>query len=73
MEEFVWTTDAKPLHDHLKIETAGIANDRRDAIDIQIIRGSLEDQDGEIKWVDHIGMYADVLTKKVETFVSFRS
>ena len=64
IKQFLAITDAKSLYDHLKNETAGIANDRRVAIDIQIIRGSLSDQDGEVRWVDHIGMYADALTKK---------
>ena len=58
------STDAKSLYDNLKNETAGISNDRRVATDIQIIRGSLNDQDGETRWVDHIGMYADALTKR---------
>ena len=52
------------MYDNLKNEIAGVANDRRVAIDIQMIRGSLHDQDGEVRWVDHIGMYDDALTKK---------
>ena len=54
--KFLSITDAKSLYDHLKNETAGVANDRRVAIDILIIRGSLNDQDGEIRLVDHIVM-----------------
>ena len=34
-------------------------------IDIQIIRGSLSEQDGEVRWVGHMGMYADALTKRM--------
>jgi hypothetical protein len=64
LQKYLSITDAKSLYDNLKNETAGIANDRRVAIDIQIIRGSLNDQDGEVRWVDHIGMYADALTKR---------
>ena len=56
--------DAKSLYDHLSSETSGIASDRRTAIEMQIIRASLDAQDGEIRWVDHTGMYADALTKK---------
>ena len=56
--------DAKSLGDNLKHENTGVANDRRVAIDIQIIRSSLNDQDGEVRWVDHIGMYADALRKR---------
>lgn len=63
LKNYISITDAKSLYDHLKNETAGISNDRRVAIDIQIIRGSLAEQDGEIRWADHIGMYADALTK----------
>jgi len=64
LRKYLSICDAKSLYDNLKNETAGIASDRRVAIDIQIIRGSLNDQDGEVRWVDHIGMYADALTKK---------
>ena len=56
--------DAKSLYDHLSSETSGTAADRRTAIEMQIIRASLDAQDGEIRWVDHTGMYADALTKK---------
>ena len=45
-------------------ETSGTTADRRTAIEMQIIRASLDAQDGEIRWVDHTGMYADALTKK---------
>ena len=64
LRKFLAITDAKSLYDNLKNETAGISNDRRVAIDIQIIRGFLNDQDGEVRWVDHIGMYVDAPTKR---------
>ena len=64
LQTYLSITDAKSLYDHLKNETASIVNDRRVAFDIQIIRGSLADQDGEVRWVDHIGMYADALAKR---------
>ena len=64
LRKYLSICDAKSLYDNLKNETAGIASDRRVAIDIQTIRGSLNDQDGEVRWVDHIGMYADALTKR---------
>eukprot|EP00969_Alexandrium_andersonii_P035759 1566843-Alexandrium_andersonii.AAC.1 len=47
--------DAKSLYDHLNSETAGCSADRRTAIEIQIIRASLDAQDGEVRWVDHCG------------------
>ena len=56
--------DAKSSYDNLSSETSGTTADRRTAIEMQIIRASLDAQDGEIRWVDHTGMYADALTKK---------
>ena len=56
--------DAKSFYDHLRTETAGGANDRRTAIDIQIIRANMDAQDAMVRWVDHRGMYADAMTKK---------
>ena len=56
--------DAKSLYDHLRTETSGGANDRHTAIDIQIIRASMDAQGATVRWVDHSGMYADALTKK---------
>ena len=58
------TGDAKSLYDHLRTETSGGANDRRTAIDIQIIRASMDAQGALVRWVDHSGMYADAMTKK---------
>ena len=56
--------NAKNLYDHLHTETSGGANDRRTAIDIQIIRSSMEAQGATVRWVDHGGMYADAMTKR---------
>ena len=56
--------DATSLYDHLKNETAGITADRRTAIEIQIVQGSLDAQGGVIRWVGHPGMYSDCLTKR---------
>ena len=56
--------DAKSLYDHSRTKTSGGANDRRTAIDIQIIRASMDTQGATVRWVDHSGMYADVMTKK---------
>ena len=56
--------DAKSLYDHLHSETAGCTADRRTAIDIQIIRASLEAQNGDVRWVGHSGMYSDAMTKR---------
>ena len=56
--------DAKSLYDHLHSETAGCTADHRTAIEMQIIRSSLDAQDGDGRWVDHSGMNADAITKK---------
>ena len=41
--------DAKSLYDHLHTETSGGANDRRTALDIQIIRSSMEAQGATVR------------------------
>ena len=41
--------DAKSLYDHLRTETSGGANDRRTAIDIQIIRASMDAQGATVR------------------------
>ena len=56
--------DAKSLYDQLRTETSGGANDRRTAIDIQIINASTDAQCATVRWVDHSGMHADAMTKK---------
>ena len=56
--------DAKSLYDHLHTETSGGVNDRRTAINIQVIRSSMEVQGASVRWVDHGGMYADAMTKR---------
>ena len=56
--------DAKSLYDHLRTETSGGANDRPTAIDIRIIRASMDAQGATVRWVDHSGMYADAMTKR---------
>ena len=56
--------DEETLHDHLQTETSGGANDRRPAIDIKIIRSSMEAQGPTVRWVDHGGMFADAMTKR---------
>ena len=58
------TGDAKSLYDHLLTEPSGGAKDRRTAIDIQIIRSSMDALDAKVRWVDHSGMCADAMTKR---------
>lgn len=54
--------DAKSLYDQLCKETIG-GQDKRTAIEIQIIREDLRSLQGQIRWVDHQAMIADGLTK----------
>ena len=54
--------DAKSLYDYLCKETIG-GQDKRTAIEIQIIREDLNSLSGKIRWVDHPAMLADGLTK----------
>ena len=63
LRELLSIVDAKSLYDHLSTETSGMASDRRTAIEVQIVRNSLDIQHGSVRWVDHPGMYADALTK----------
>ena len=55
--------DAKSLYDHLRTGTSDGANGRRTAIDIHIIRASMDAQGATVRWVDQSGMYADAMTK----------
>ena len=55
--------DAKSLYDLLAYETTG-GTDRRTALDIQVLREELAELEGKIRWVDHMHMPADCLTKK---------
>jgi hypothetical protein len=54
--------DAKSLFDYLAKDTVG-GQDRRTAIEIQIIREDLRHLQGQVRWVDHPAMLADGLTK----------
>lgn len=63
LKEALAIVDAKSLFDLLSRETLGGGQDRRTAIEIQIIREDLNSIDGRIRWVDHMAMIADGLTK----------
>ena len=52
------------LYDHLRSETSFGANDRRTAIDNQIIRASMDEQGATARWMDRSGIYADAITKR---------
>jgi len=55
--------DAKSLYDLLANETTG-GTDRRTALDVQVLREELAELSGCIRWIDHMHMPADCLTKK---------
>ena len=62
LKQALAVVDAKSLFDHLSKDTVG-GSDKRTAIEIQIIRQDLRRMDGEVRWVDHMAMLADGLTK----------
>lgn len=55
--------DAKSLYDVLAHETTG-GSDKRTALDIQVLREELQTLSGRVRWVDHMHMPADCLTKR---------
>ena len=56
--------DAKSLFDHLVKETIGSTEDKRTAIEMQVIRQSLSEIGAQVKWVPHVKMTIDCLTKR---------
>eukprot|EP00435_Cladocopium_sp_Y103_P069917 s238_g34.t1 len=63
MEGALAIVDAKSLFDLLANETGGGA-DRRTALDVQMLREELGELRGKVRWIDHMHMIADCLTKK---------
>ena len=59
----VAVVDAKSLYDLLINETTG-GSDRRNALDVQVLREELKSLYGKIRWIEHLEMPADCLTKK---------
>eukprot|EP00435_Cladocopium_sp_Y103_P021800 s2487_g5.t1 len=62
LKESLAIVDAKSLFDYLSKDTVG-GQDRRTAIEIQIIRDDLHHLQGHVRWIDHPAMIADGLTK----------
>ena len=56
--------DAKSLFDHLVKETVGCTDDKRTAIEMQVIRQSMQETNAVIRWVPHPKMFMDCLTKR---------
>ena len=63
LQEALAVIDAKSLYDLLSNETTG-GSDRRTALDIQVLREELHALQGQIRWIEHLQMPADCLTKK---------
>ena len=57
--------DAKSLYDHLSRESAAGSIDRRCALEIALIRESMDLLGARIRWVSHNWMVIDGLTKKL--------
>ena len=56
--------DAKSLYDHLCKDTTGFTDDKRTALEMQVIRQALAETATGIKWVPRPQMNVDALTKK---------
>lgn len=63
LEDALAVVDAKSLYDLLINETTG-GSDRRTALDVQMLREELRELGGKIRWIEHMQMPADCLTKK---------
>lgn len=63
VESALAIVDAKSLYDLLANETGGGA-DRRTALDVHMLREELGELHGKVRWIDHMHMIADCLTKK---------
>ena len=63
LEDALAVVDAKSLYDLLINETTG-GSDRRTALDVQMLREELRELRGKIRWIEHMQMPADCLTKK---------
>ena len=63
LQEALAVIDAKSLFDLLNNETTG-GSDKRTALDVQVLREELSALQERIRWIEHMEMPADCLTKK---------
>ena len=63
LKEALAVVDAKSLFDLISRDSHG-GQDRRTAIDIQLIKEELRALHGSVRWVEHLDMLADSLTKR---------
>ena len=64
LKKSLCVVDAKSLFDHLVKETVGTTDDRRTAIEMQVIRQAMMETGAVVKWVPHPKMFMDCLTKR---------
>ena len=57
LKQSLCVVDAKSLFDHLVKETVGCTDDKRTAIEMQVIRQSMQETNAIIKWVPHPKMF----------------
>ena len=60
----VSVVDAKSVFDTLQRNTAGSRADRRNAVELAVVRDSLSSLGSQIRWVPHGRMLSDVMTKR---------
>eukprot|EP00435_Cladocopium_sp_Y103_P026760 s1698_g6.t1 len=63
LRDGIGIVDAKSLFDHLSKETVGTTSDKRTALEMQVIRQTLNETGTSIRWVPHPCMIVDALTK----------
>jgi hypothetical protein len=64
LKQSLCVVDAKSLYDHLVKETVGCTDDKRTAIEMQVIRQAMQETGTVIRWVPHPRMFMDCLTKR---------
>ena len=67
LQEALAVVDAKALFDVMSRDTHG-GRDRRNAIDVQLLKEEIRALKGHIRWVESKDMLADCLTKKNVTW-----
>ena len=65
LKKSLCVVDAKSLFDHLAKDTIGVTEDKRTAIEMQVIRQSMCETGAAIRWVPHPKMVMDALTKRL--------
>ena len=64
LKKSLCVVDAKSLYDHLAKDTIGVTEDKRTAIEMQVIRQSMCETGAAVRWVPHPMMIMDALTKR---------